>query len=210
MASQGDEHERTRRRILKAAHTLYSVRGYASVSMREVAKRLGFSAQAIYYYFRSKEAMFSALADEGLRLLEAQHPSEELADPLDNLRLPFLRYYDFSKSHPEYFTLLWMDPAAATSQQAPQVALIMRMSEDVNHRLRRCVNLGLMPGDMDFLRAGEILLAAVHGPAVMGLTGRPPIPNLDATAHALLDSAILGLQQGLVRRQPGTDVTAPV
>ncbi len=204
-AAQGDEHERTRRKILKAAHALYSVRGYASVSMREVAKRIGFSAQAIYYYFPSKEAMFSALADEGLRLLEAQHPSEELADPLDNLRLPFLRYYDFSKSHPEYFTLLWMDPAAATSQQEPQLAMIMRMTEDVNRRLRRCIDLGLMPADLDFLRAGEILLSAVHGPAVIGLTGRPPALNLDTTVRALLDSAMLGLQHGLVRQPPAEE-----
>lgn len=43
------------------AHTLYAMDGYASVSMRERATRMGFSAQAIYHYFASKEAMCPAL-----------------------------------------------------------------------------------------------------------------------------------------------------
>jgi len=202
-AEQGSYHERTRRKILKVAHKLYTTAGYASVSMREVAKRMGFSAQAIYYYFPSKEAMFAGLADEGLRLLEAQHPSEELADPLDNLRLPYLRYYDFSKAHPEYFTLLWMDPVAATSQQEPQIAMILRMSEDVARRLQRCIREGLMPADLNIALAGSVLFAAVHGAAVMGLTGRPPSTQqaLDAVSRHLLDAAILGLQKGLVRER---------
>ncbi len=202
-SSRARVHDRRRARILKAAHQLYSVAGYSSVSMREVAKKVGFSAQAIYYYFRSKEAMFAALADEGLRLLEAQHPSEELPDALDNLRLPYLRYYDFSKAHPEYFTLLWMDPAAATTQGPAQLAMIGRMSQDVWRRLERCVAEGLMPADLDPDRASSILFGAVHGPAVMGLTGRPPgsqQQDLDEVARGLLDSAILGLQAGLARK----------
>jgi AcrR family transcriptional regulator len=203
-ADQGGYHDRTRRKILKVAHKLYTAAGYASVSMREVAKRMGFSAQAIYYYFPIKEAMFAAPADEGLRLLEAQHPSEELADSFDNLRLPYLRYYDFSKAHPEYFTLLWMDTAAADSQQEPQVALILRMSEDVHRRMRRCIAEGLLPPDLDLVQASSVLFSAVHGPAVVGLTGRPPTEGLDAIARHLLDSAILGLQAGMVRQAPGT------
>ena len=43
------------------AHTLYAMDGYASVSMRERATRMGFSAQAISHYFASKEAMCPAL-----------------------------------------------------------------------------------------------------------------------------------------------------
>ncbi len=199
-AAKGSYHDRIRRKILTVAHKLYTTAGYASVSMREVAKKMGFSAQAIYYYFPSKEAMFAALADEGLRLLEAQHPSEELADPIDNLLLPYVRYYDFSKSHPEYFTLLWMDPAAATSQGEPQIAMIQRMTDDVQRRLQRCIREGLFPQDLDGLRADSMLFSAVHGPAVMGLTGRPVSDALDTVMRNLLDSAVLGLRAGLIRK----------
>lgn len=198
--TQQRQHARTRARILTAAHRLYAVAGYTSVSMRELAKRLRFTAQAIYHYFPSKEAMFAALADEGLRLLEAQHPSEELTDTIDNLRLPYLRYYEFSKAHPEYFTLLWMDPAAAVSQGAPQIAQITRMAEDTRRRIERCMREGLFPPDLDTEQAATLLLGAVHGPAVMGLTGRPPAQGLDRTAHDLLDAAIASLSSGRIRR----------
>ena len=205
VAAEGSYHDRTRRKILKVAHKLYTTAGYASVSMREVAKKMGFTAQAIYYYFPSKEAMFAALADEGLRLLEAQHPSEELADPIDNLLLPYVRYYDFSQSHPEYFTLLWMDPAAATSQGEPQIAMIGRMAVDVQGRFDRCIREGLFPAELDTDLAGSMLFSAVHGPAVIGLTGRPPQDQPDVIMRHLLNAAVLAFRSGLVRRNP--DVT---
>ena len=201
-AAEGSHHDRTRRKILKVAHKLYTVAGYASVSMREVAKKMGFSAQAIYYYFPSKEAMFAALADEGLRLLEAQHPSEELADPIDNLLLPYVRYYDFSKSHPEYFTLLWMDPAAATSQGEPQIAMIARMAVDVQGRFGRGIREGLFPADLDLDLASSMLFSAVHGPAIVGLTGRPPEGQPDVIVRHLLNAAVLAFRSGLVRHLP--------
>jgi AcrR family transcriptional regulator len=198
-AGQVDYHERMREKILKEAHRLYSVAGYAAVSMREVAKGVGFSAQAIYYYYPSKEAMFAALADEGLRLLELQHPSEELADPIENLRLLYVRYYDFSKAHPEYFTLLWMDPAAAVTQQEPQIARIARMGADTARRIQRCKDEGIFPSTVDVARVATTLFNAVHGPAVMGLTGRPDAgAHLDAVASDLLDSVIFAVRSGTV------------
>ena len=209
-ATKGRVHDRRRAKILRAAHRLYTVEGYPSVSMREVAKKVGFSAQAIYYYFPSKEAMFAALADEGLRLLEAQHPSEELPDTLDNLRLPYVRYYEFSKSHPEYFTLLWVDPTAATTQGEPQLALIGRMVRDVRLRLERCVREGLMPADIDYDLAQSVLFGAVHGPAVMGLTGRPGDGDYDLVARTALDAVIAGLRTGVARRTSTSGSTPPM
>ena len=60
-AIQGSNHDRTRTQTLTVAHTLYAMDGYASVSMHERATRMGFSAQANYHYFPSKEAMCPAL-----------------------------------------------------------------------------------------------------------------------------------------------------
>lgn len=200
--SVSERHQRRMRtRILRVARRLYALAGYGSVSMREIARSLGFTAQAIYNYFPSKEAMFAALAEEGLRLLELQHPSEELPDTLDNLRLPFARYYEFSKVHAEYFMLLFMDPAAAHAQQEPQRALIRRMGDDSEQRIQRCIDEGVFPADIDVEAAARMLIGGVHGPAVIGITGRPWEHDLDHTAADVLESMIAGLRLGKVARR---------
>jgi hypothetical protein len=104
-----------------------------------------------------------------------------------------LRYYEFSKAHAAYFTLLWMDPAAAVTQQEPQLALIRRMGEDTARRIQRCVDEGIFPRDVNPIHVAELLLGAVHGPAVMGLTGRPTMQHVDSVAANLLDAAIVAL-----------------
>jgi AcrR family transcriptional regulator len=188
----------TRAKILKRAHDLYATVGYSAVTMRALAKKLGISAQALYYYFPSKEAMFGALAHEGVLLLEALHPSEELGDAIDSLRLPYLRYYEFSKAHRAYFSLLWMDPAAATILQTPQIPLLQRMKDDTHRRFQRCIDERIFPATLDIGNASAVLFGAVHGAAVLRLTGRPPSAarKADMIARTLLDHAISAMRAG--------------
>ena len=54
----------TRQRILSAALGLFSRLGYHGTTTATIAKRAGVSSGLIFYYFRSKEALFEALIDE--------------------------------------------------------------------------------------------------------------------------------------------------
>jgi|GEM_PF-1157088 len=51
--------------ILDAALHVFAERGYASGSMREIAKRVGVSEPALYRHFTGKEALFLALINVG-------------------------------------------------------------------------------------------------------------------------------------------------
>ena len=66
---QERDREAVRRSILDAARELFVAEGFHNVSIRKIAERIEYSPAAIYGYFPSKDDIFFALAEEGLRLL---------------------------------------------------------------------------------------------------------------------------------------------
>lgn len=58
--------------VLEAARSVFGEKGVEGASIREIAKRAGYTPGAIYSYFESKEAIYAALLAESLeRLNEA-------------------------------------------------------------------------------------------------------------------------------------------
>ena len=49
--------------ILNAAEKLFFSRGYDNVSMDEIANEAELSKPALYYYFKDKESLFSAVVN---------------------------------------------------------------------------------------------------------------------------------------------------
>jgi len=93
--------------------------GYRNVSMRKVADRIEYSPAAIYSYFPSKDDIFFALAEEGFRLL-AQHlleATQHVAEPFDRLRRGLRVFYEFSKTNPEYFELMFLERSVPSISQ---------------------------------------------------------------------------------------------
>jgi AcrR family transcriptional regulator len=73
----------TRSRVLHTAITLFSQKGYSTVSLRQIASAVGISAPALYNHFSSKEALYqeavsTAFADKATLLL-AMLEDESLA-----------------------------------------------------------------------------------------------------------------------------------
>jgi AcrR family transcriptional regulator len=71
----------TRARILAAALELFSERGFAGTSMRDLAERLDLTTAAMYYHFSSKDELLDALVEplvDGLVGLSARASSGEL------------------------------------------------------------------------------------------------------------------------------------
>src|SRR6516225_7481429 len=112
---QERDREAVRRSILDAARDLFVTDGFQNVSIRKIAERIEYSPAAIYGYFPSKDDIFYALAQEGFRLLYARDNAEVLdaeldtLEPLDRIRTIFWRLYEFSREHPQYFYLMFMD-----------------------------------------------------------------------------------------------------
>jgi AcrR family transcriptional regulator len=56
-----------RRAILDAAREVFGELGYEAATVRDIVRRTGLAAGTFYNYYRSKEEVFAALADDGAR-----------------------------------------------------------------------------------------------------------------------------------------------
>ena len=68
--------QRTAARILDAAESLFSDRGYDGASLRQIALQVGIHEPGIYNHFKSKEALYGAVLDRALTpMMEAMQRS---------------------------------------------------------------------------------------------------------------------------------------
>lgn len=101
----------TRTAIIDAARELFVERGVDAVTMREIAKRIGFSPTAIYLHFKDKEALIHELCDtDFLALAHGLQAIGQIADPVERLRLLGLGYVQFAVTHPNHYRLMFMTP----------------------------------------------------------------------------------------------------
>jgi AcrR family transcriptional regulator len=61
----------SRERLLGAALELFTLRGYAATSVREICLAAGVTRPVLYYYFKSKEGLYLQLMDDSQSRFEA-------------------------------------------------------------------------------------------------------------------------------------------
>ena len=79
--------EITRQRILDAAMDVFSEVGYAAAGLGEVIERAGMTKGALYHHFDSKEAVATAIIEQGTNLTRDafRHVCESPSPALENL-----------------------------------------------------------------------------------------------------------------------------
>jgi len=187
------------RSILDAARELFVTHGYQHVSIRKIAERIEYSPAAIYGYFPSKDDIFFALAEEGFRLLfTTAGPAPDGMDPIEHLRRMFWHYYEFSKQHPEYFALMFLDRnVPQISRNWDRFGFVGEMKHDMVMRIQDAIDRGALPSGTSPIAVFRVLLAAIHGVATLRLCDRLASgEDGDALARATLEAAMKGLQAG--------------
>lgn len=203
---QERDRETVARAILDAARHLFVTHGYEEVSIRKIAERIEYSPAAIYSYFASKDDIFFALAEEGFRLLfsyggpRPSRPSP-VEQPLEALRAMFFRYYEFSKEHPEYFALMFIDRSVPRiSQNWERFGFVGELKHEMLVRIQQAIDAGACPADTPPQVVFRLLLTAVHGAATLRVCDRlAPGEDADVLARATIDTVLAGLQAGAGR-----------
>lgn len=188
-----------RQAILDAAREVFGELGYEAATVRDIIRRTGLAAGTFYNYYRSKEEVFTALADEGARRFgpilkehRAKAPDFEAF-----VRGAIEAYYAFladehrnwvARRPPE-------EPHPHVQGETPEMAAVFAEVRDaiVDGIARRG---GAPAVDPDYLAAACIAIAREVGDKMLA---RRPIDTEGAAAFAV--AMILTGLKGLPRTQ---------
>ena len=120
MTTEGDH---TKTRLLAEARDLYLESGLDRFSLREVARRAGLSAAAVYRHYDGKEALLREVCGDGFRIFSSYLLRGLAApSPRDRLTQSCAQYLAFGLEHPRDYRFIFMGAAEDAVPLAPPVA----------------------------------------------------------------------------------------
>lgn len=188
-----------RQAILAAAREAFADLGYETATVRDIIRRTDLSVGAFYNYFKSRDEVFEALADEGAKrfrpILRACW--EQATDFEGYLRSAIQAYFDFLADEHE----TWQAGRPA-GERHPHITVqtpeMERVFEEVRAAFGAAIEKGGAPRvDADYLAAACIAMAREVGDRMLE---RRPINTVAACDFAV--SLILGGLPALPRLPP--------
>ncbi|NOU65246.1 TetR family transcriptional regulator [Paenibacillus sp. LMG 31461] len=111
MARKAVAQELSRERILTEARELFATFGYRALTMRSIAKAMGYSHGALYYHFNEKAELFYALIkDDFALLLQSQREMivREHGFSVNLLQKLMMEFVWFGLSNPNHYEMMFM------------------------------------------------------------------------------------------------------
>lgn len=163
-----------RARVGAAAFDLYAKGGEGTVTMREIARKIGSSPMGLYRYFKDREEIISYL-----RIAAFNKFSETLevafakgADPFARARAVGRAYLDFALENPGDYRLMF-DLSQPNEEENSELAKAStRATRTVTRHVDDLRAAGIVLGETSDV--GRALWAAAHGVIVLHLAGRLP------------------------------------
>ncbi len=121
--------------MLETAGRLFAARGYAAVSMDDIAADVGVSKPMLYNYFGSKQGLYIAYIERaGHELLDRMRQAEDIGHGAEErLRSGVEAFFGYVDEHRDGWAVLYKEAAAQGGPFAAEVA-------DLRARIRAIVN----------------------------------------------------------------------
>jgi AcrR family transcriptional regulator len=180
-----------RQAILDAAREVFGELGYETATVRDIIRRTGLSVGAFYNYYRSKEEVFAALADDGARRFRPTLHAEFLkaGDFESYLRGAIKAYFEFIAAE----DAMWGKPERAETDPKPyarNTPEILAVHEEVRTAFAAVMERGLAPRvDLDYLATACIAIAREVGDDML----RRDPPDVGAAADFCVALILGGL-----------------
>ncbi len=183
-----------RSELVEAAHKLVQEEGYEGLTIRKLAKRVGYAPMSVYSYFADKQDILYALAEDAFETLARrieEHPSD---DPIEALQAVMTEYAAFGLGNPNEYRTVFM-----TEKTRPPEGKTFAEMEEGNpamkvliSRVEACVAAGKLKGDP---RAIATMLWAVGHGTISLLITFPfyPFGDPQAFVKRMCDSTLASL-----------------
>ncbi|WP_156755961.1 TetR/AcrR family transcriptional regulator [Actinokineospora pegani] len=191
MARKADPERIARQRevIIKAAALLFGTRGFERTTVAEVARAAGLSSGSVFYYFADKNALFRAVFEYDLPVVEAliaRHA--DAADPVAAV-LDVVAELGADAAVPEASGLL-VEVLRRIDQDPELLAVVERAETTIRTGLIRLIQRGIDAGTVDRaldpVETAAWLQAVVDAAYLNARPGRSPVPELRRTASTYL------------------------
>ena len=160
-------------RVISAARSLVRRRGYAEVSLRQIAAAAHYSPAGLYAHFPNRDGILDAVADAVRHDLAAilERAAAQQADPLSQLVVIGLAYIDFALEHPAEFELLFRSTRSRKRSRTDPLP----SSFDL---LRRIARRGAQAATTDAIDVACLgLWSAAHGLANLRISHLAGVPG---------------------------------
>ena len=185
---QLEERQMRKERILDGALEVFKSKGLEGATMDEIAQESGFGKATLYYYFKSKEDVFSAILENGwIKIWESLEPViANQNGPRNTFINLLIKIAEIAQNRPGLFEFLFNAPKAIKLENQPW--------KEYQHRLYGVIQ-GLLE---DGVKAGEFpkikpeLMFKALGGLFMGLVfmGDKKEPVSEKDVEKLLNQLI--------------------
>ena len=166
-----EDAEKTRQAVIESALDVFSEKGYAKATFDEIAARAGFTKGAVYWYFRNKADLVSALIVEYMErkrheLAKNIPEGDTLEDLLDYFTLwaKVLRDDErFSKFNRFVICQMEWSEAVVSRVQKNLATQTDWHLEKINQVLVKCQERGELKKDLDLSMVSDIVRSTYMG-----------------------------------------------
>ncbi len=174
----------TKSRLLAEARDLYVEEGPAHFSLREVARRAGVSAAAVYRHYDGKEALFEQVCAAGFQIFY-RYLVRAMSEPTPRARLlgSTTQYLRFGLENPRDYRVLFMGAGPGAPAPAPEAPVEPSQPDPTFQflidRVLECMRAGVL-GEGNPVEIATVIWAHVHGLVSLRLVGQLAQAGSDA------------------------------
>lgn len=153
-----------REAILNAARVVFAELGYGATSVRDIIRKTGLASGTFYNYFKSKEEVFEAIMDDGMRRIRPRLKADRIRSRNfeEFIRNAFRTYFDYLASDRHTFQMIrGNQPWLRVRMDTPEV---LAGFEEIREYIEEDIRDGnLPPVDSEYLMAAVVGVAMEIG-----------------------------------------------